>query len=575
MGVVYKAHDDDLNQDVAIKTIRADILDGDDRHAHELTARLRNEVIAGRRLRHRNIVGMYEFGTDAECCFIVMEYIDGTPLRTLMEKGRRFSLAESIRIMEQILDALAEAHQQRIIHRDLKPSNIMLTPDAQVRITDFGIAKLESSDLTRAGALLGTPHCMAPEQWQGGQVDARTDLFAAGIIFYELLTGEKPFPGPSPQAVMQQLFNTTPTAPSARNVLVPKPCDAIVLKALAKPPADRYQSAAEFKRALQVLSTILETDNDPTGTFNDPTTIHDSAPQPVVVRSVRYHVALLLGIAAAAGIGYFVYRGWTPELPVAPPESRTTPPRTDAVETEPRGTPTARPSARFDRAQLDAVLANFTCARLTADVKADNAVTVHGHIKPGDLDNLLAGLKKLAGVGSVDASRVTTLDWPFCEVEPLLAGLQRTGGEPGEKASSGAARSAKEFTEGDFLMLVLNAPNYDAYLYVDYFQLDGNVMHLLPAQSELLKRYVASEQVRIGDGTSLLERRWRIDAPFGTELITVVAAKDPLFPTKRDVQESAKHYLLDLREALKQSDPHWLTADFFYIKTKPKPAGAP
>jgi eukaryotic-like serine/threonine-protein kinase len=178
MGIVYKAYDPDLRQSVAIKTIRKEILEQDHAADSTLLERFKNEVIAGRRLmKHPNIVGTYEYGQAQEICFIVMEYVEGKPLKDYLDKEHRFTLGEVMSIMEQLLDALHFAHEHGIVHRDVKPANIMLTQHGQIQVTDFGIAKIDSASMTKTGTVMGTPSYMSPEQCLGQHVDARTDIY--------------------------------------------------------------------------------------------------------------------------------------------------------------------------------------------------------------------------------------------------------------------------------------------------------------------------------------------------------------------------------------------------------------
>ena len=189
MGVVYRAFDPDLQQAVAIKVIRKELVEGCGGYLVRL--RFKNEAIAGRRLRHPNIVPVYDYGEDHDCSFIVMDWVEGRQLKDVLESGHRFTLSEVLSITEQLLEALDYAHRRNVVHRDIKPSNILYGEAGQIQVVDFGIAKIESSTLTMTGAILGTPGHMAPEQCQGTPSDHRADIFAAGVILYELLTGER------------------------------------------------------------------------------------------------------------------------------------------------------------------------------------------------------------------------------------------------------------------------------------------------------------------------------------------------------------------------------------------------
>ncbi len=247
MGVVYKAYDADIARTVALKTIRHELLDG--LQEADIVARFRNEAQASGRLVHPNIVAVYDFGAYADTTYIAMEYVDGTPLNAFLVKDVPMDLAASITCITQLLRALDYAHARGVVHRDIKPANILITGDAQVKITDFGIAKIESSTLTQVGAVIGTPSYMSPEQFKGETVDGRSDLFAVGIVLYQMLTGVRPFSGPA-STVMHQIIHEMPPRPSERQPSLNSAFDAVLAKAMAKRIEDRYPNAQAFLDAL-------------------------------------------------------------------------------------------------------------------------------------------------------------------------------------------------------------------------------------------------------------------------------------------------------------------------------------
>ena len=251
MGVVYEGYDPMIKRIVALKTIRADQLAGAE--GPNVIARFRREAQAAGRLNHPNIVSIYEFGEDAGTWFIAMEKIEGRELKQCFETNERFTTADIVRIMSQVLDALDYSHRQGVIHRDIKPANIFLLPGGVVKVGDFGIAHIETSNLTQVGAVMGTPSYMSPEQIMGLPVDGRSDLFSAGVILYQFLTGERPFVG-SATTTMQKVLKEDPLPPSSLNVQAPAGMDAVVRKALAKRPEDRFQTAREFADALRAAA---------------------------------------------------------------------------------------------------------------------------------------------------------------------------------------------------------------------------------------------------------------------------------------------------------------------------------
>jgi tRNA A-37 threonylcarbamoyl transferase component Bud32 len=264
MGVVYKAFDLGIERAVAIKTVRKDLVDPD--LVEQSMARFQNEARAAGRLLHPNIVSVYEYGEDDENAFIVMEYVEGTGLRDFMNRGASFDLAQVATIMTQLLLALDFAHERGVIHRDIKPANLILTESGTLKVADFGIARIDTSSLTSVGMVMGTPSYMSPEQCQGLVVDRRTDLFSAGVVFYELVAGEKPFSG-ALETIAYKICHESPRPPSTVSRLALSPMiDAVVATALEKNPEMRFQNAKALSRALrQACEAVAEVADDPYG----------------------------------------------------------------------------------------------------------------------------------------------------------------------------------------------------------------------------------------------------------------------------------------------------------------------
>jgi len=248
MGVVYQGWDPVIARPVAIKTVR--LPHDADAEAADMLARCKREAQAAGRLNHPNIVGVFDYGETDEVAFIVMEFIDGRTLKTVLDRGERLPPAEILRIMTALLAGLQYSHDKGVVHRDIKPANLMLAEHGQVKIADFGIARIESSNMTQVGAIMGTPAYMSPEQFMGHTVDRRTDIYSAGVLLYQLVTGERPFEG-SISGIMHKALHTEPPRPSDRSVIAPAALDAVVAKAMAKRPEDRFDSADAFSRALR------------------------------------------------------------------------------------------------------------------------------------------------------------------------------------------------------------------------------------------------------------------------------------------------------------------------------------
>ncbi len=257
MGIVYEALDPKLHRDVAIKTILINQLDEDT--AKDFSMRFVREAHAVARLNHPNIVQVYDFGEEAGIAFLVMEFIRGTELKSSLSGNQLIDRKECVRVMCELLDALDFAHEAGVIHRDIKPANVMLDSQGRAKLTDFGVARLTDSDKTsvertQAGTMVGTPAYMSPEQIQGQRIDRRTDIFSAGIILYQFLTGQKPFSGEGAWTVAKKIVQEDPPVPSSLNVSVSPEFDRVVAKALAKNPDARFQTAREFARALKLAS---------------------------------------------------------------------------------------------------------------------------------------------------------------------------------------------------------------------------------------------------------------------------------------------------------------------------------
>ena len=267
MGVVYEGLDTRLHRKVAIKRILKSALDSDS--AKEYSTRFARETQAVARLNHPNIVQVFDFAEEGDVAYIVMEFVRGKELKTFFDARERFALKEVVHIMDELCEALHFAHSAGVVHRDIKPANVMIDHEGRVKLTDFGVARFTDpdrtqSDKTQAGAIVGTPAYMSPEQIQGETLDRRTDIFSAGIILYEFLTGGKPFTGQGAWTIAKKILQEEPPPPSTVNKTIAPVYDAIVAKALAKQIDARYQTARDFgmalKRALEGLPEIDETE---------------------------------------------------------------------------------------------------------------------------------------------------------------------------------------------------------------------------------------------------------------------------------------------------------------------------
>ncbi len=341
MANVYLAEDQELGRRVAIKIL-------DDRHAadEQFVERFRREAKNAAGLSHPNIVSIYDRGEAEGTYYIAMEYLDGRSLKELIVTRGPAPISIAIDYARQILSALRFAHRNGIVHRDIKPHNVLVDADARVKVTDFGIARAGASQMTEAGSIIGTAQYLSPEQARGTQVDQTSDLYSLGIVLYELLTGTVPFTGESPVEIAMKHLSATPEAPSVKRADVPHSLDMVVLRALAKDPAERYQDAAEMdadlERVARGLSVAPETEEAattvlrgvdlaaaaPTTISRAPTAVTQLRQQPAVAPTPIYYdydepprrrafwpwlLAILLVVAAAIA-GVYVYQQIQHEL---------------------------------------------------------------------------------------------------------------------------------------------------------------------------------------------------------------------------------------------------------------------
>ncbi len=303
MGVVYEAHDPQIDRRVALKTLRQDKMSSE-----EFVQRFLKEARAIGRLSHPNIVAVYDVGRDNDTIYIAMEYLEGEPMDKVISSGKT-PFEQVVSFCVQVAETLAYAHEKGIIHRDIKPSNIIIDKRGHIKITDFGIARFEdpqASEATQAGVILGTPAYMSPEQVKGQPVDRRSDLFSLGVILYELATNKRPFSGENMVATFHSILEDTPPKPTRENGEIPEQLSSVVMRSLEKEPEKRFQDGNEMATSLQTcLKTTTEPPSQPHSS-QEFTHIKDyESTKPRVIGPALF-VSIILAVLTVAGVSLFI-----------------------------------------------------------------------------------------------------------------------------------------------------------------------------------------------------------------------------------------------------------------------------
>ena len=442
MGTVYDGWDPAIDRRVAIKTVK--LADAEDEETQEALARFKREAQAAGRLSHPNIVGVYDYGETDELAYIVMEFVEGRSLKSVIDQERRLPPAEAGTVMQQVLAGLAYSHARGVVHRDIKPANIMLTSEGQVKIADFGIARIESSSMTSVGTVMGTPAYMPPEQFLGEAVDARSDIYAAGVMLFHLLTGERPYEG-SMTSIMQKVLNPEPPPTASARASVPTVFDGVIAGAMAKAPAERYPSAGAFSQALKVALAAAENEPDADATMVAPSRARaadvlegtfsgsaaagvtqapprgDAAPRAAVEKAVANAApsakkGLPLGLIGggvavlliAAGGAWFALQPGAPKpaplvapvLKPAEPPPQASPPVVQSPPEQAAQPPAAapKPTAEQIQAKLQGVLAAQSCALLS--LAPGETMKVRGPVGSGSAEDAARSAVSDAAAGS-------------------------------------------------------------------------------------------------------------------------------------------------------------------------------
>ncbi|MDR3534962.1 MAG: protein kinase [Acetobacteraceae bacterium] len=580
-GVVYHAWDPDLMRRVAIK--RVQLLGRTDAEQQELRARFRREAQIAGRLGHSGVVSVYDYGEQAGAAYLVMEFVDGDSLAALLQDLRQrnetMTPERAVAIVQEMLLALAACHRAGVLHRDIKPGNVMLSRNGAVKLTDFGIARTETSDLTAQGALIGTPTYMSPEQFESrAPVDARSDLYACGVVLYELLTGRKPFEGDL-FAVMHQVRTEQPVPPSRAGAAVPPALDAVVLRAMAKQPVDRFPNAEAFAAALTAsLVPAPPTSNvrriglvlagltavaalggmawhflgagrlggDRSVASASPPAVGTDRPaasaasQPASPAAGRPAAPAVIQPAALAAGQPGAPLASQPATPAA--AGQPSAPATGQAEKSPAApTPEAWPP-KLD-ARLVPALGQLPCAAITAAVQRDPPlVSLRGIVGDDTARTALAPLlAAYTGEVARDALQVFPAVGALCQAADLMRGA-----EPGALRLALADPRAR-LLAGEAIRVALRMPDFAGEVRLDYITDQGQtVVHLDPAAGDV-HRWAAGERVALGPaGDGVIGS---VGEPYGTDMVLVTVSVRTLLPGTRAGQEPADPYLHALHAA--------------------------
>ncbi|PLP96356.1 serine/threonine protein kinase [Cupriavidus pauculus] len=521
MGTVYKALDlrkleaSDRKPYIAIKVLNMQFSG----HPKSLIA-LQREARKAQQLAHRNIVTVYDFDRDGPTVFLTMEYLQGKSLNRVL-RSPEFQGLPYVKAMPIIVgmgNALAYAHERGFVHCDFKPANVFLTDRGEVKVIDFGIARgfqqpADDADQTvfDPGSLGGmTPAYASPEMFEHREPDPRDDIYALGCVSYELLTGRHPY------------NRVAATEARAKNLKLeqPKTLSRGQWKALRQALSlDRATRTPTVKQFLAGLGGEAQSTN---------------IRLPVIAGSV------IAGVALATGVLVYMWRSHMPSTEGTPPTQAAAPatPAPSGAPAPPEEAVPVKPEA------VAQVIAATPCSLLTAKIDG-NTLQVGGYVGESALGGLRDKLGKIAGVRTlkIDAQPLTS---DKCDVVKLVAPYWSGSRKAGEPAGAVLhTRGGTQLTEGTPLVMDINTPPHESYVYVDYFSADGKVAHLVPSGRIQGNQAPASYNATVGDSGD-----WVISKPFGTELVVLLTTPTPLFTTRRPEFETRQEYLKALEKPL-------------------------
>lgn len=593
-GTVWDAWDTVLARRVAIKAVRAH--DHDAAELEELMARFRLEAQVGGQFSHPGVVQVYDYGEIDGEAFIVMEFIDGETLKTALDRKKPLPLDRAAEIIRGVLQALEPCHQQNIVHRDIKPGNIMLPASGGVKLADFGIAHADTSELTIMGAVMGTPAYMSPEQFTARHpVDYHSDIWSAGVVLYEMLTGTRPFAGTTMATIGQAVVNDGFEPPSRRMPGLPAALDQVVARALRKSPKERYPSAQGFWLAVQEAipaSLVSRPDAAPRRGLAERTPIW-SAPRGGIV------LVGILGLTFAAAGGGWWYLGGNQDnktspvgpmpiaRPIAPAPSSGPPSTSDPhplpvlspvpapsdpapapvvkppsvpspsvptvpspYSSSPSSPPLASPSPAIvppksapgePRLSIATRIVALPCSTVTvqADRFAGDVSTFRGIVGSGAPRAALDAI-----VAPLPAARVAVRTFPNNDLSCRFAEMVRAQGGGARLTASGGPT----LSTGDDIRVRLTMPDFAGVVRLDDLDTRGKVSHLMEANMGEPPRFPAGATVGLGlSGDDLIGH---VGPPYGTDLLVAIISSEPLVTSHRPAEEEAAPFLDQLSTAI-------------------------
>lgn len=592
-GVVYDAWDPDLARRVAIKRVM--LAGRTQAEQEELRARFRQEAQIVGRLAHPGVVAVHDYGEADGSAYLVMAFVDGRSLAARLRAEGTLPVPEAIRIATAILAALGHCHAAGVLHRDVKPGNVLLGHDGSVALTDFGVAHTAASELTAQGTLIGTPAYMAPEQFDGGTLDGRTDLYACGVVLYEMLTGRKPFDGEL-FAVMHQVRSVAPPSP-AGFVALPPGLAAVVMRALSKRPADRFATAAAFAAALEPFrnpapggkggrmwwaaglgAAVLAVGGLGLAWWVRP----PASPMAVAPAAPASATA-----SVQAGSGPMANSSQTPvsgppggpnqapgsSPPAGPVQAPASGPPTDQNQAPASSLPTRASQAPASAAAtpLDAIATlrrgvdALPCAavRLVA-VPDPPRVVVRGLVGDASRPVLSALLAGFASV--VEADHVEAL----AQSAGTCAALSLVQAYHGTDARLDLPDGRGRLHDGAPIRLALRMPAFAGFVRLDYLTEDGRLVVHLDQDHLAAHAWPADARVLLGPrGDGVIGT---VGAPYGRDLMLATVSSVPLLRETRPQQEPAAPYLRALRAAMAAAaaDGARLAADAERLETAPR-----